>query len=106
MAKYLFTGSFTAAGIAGIRQSGGSARVAAVSRLAESAGGHLDSYYFAYGADDFFVGIDAPDNTAAAAAALAVGATGAVNLRTIALLTAEEIDAASKLTPVYQAPGT
>jgi hypothetical protein len=36
---------------------------------------------------------------------LAVNAAGAVRLSTIPLITAEEIDAACKKSPVYRAPG-
>lgn len=105
MAKYLFTGSFTTSGIAGVRRDGGSSRPGAIAALAESVGGRLESYYFAFGSDDFFVTVDVPDNTAAAATAMAVAASGAVNVRTIVLLTPEEIDAATRLTPSYRAPG-
>ena len=40
-----------------------------------------------------------------AAVSLTVSASGAVNPRTVPLLTAEEIDAAVKQSPAYKAPG-
>jgi sarcosine oxidase gamma subunit len=60
---------------------------------------------FAFGGDDFFIIADLPDNAAAAALALTVSASGAVNVRTVVLLTPEEVDAATKLSPSYRAPG-
>ena len=105
MAKFLFTGTFTASGIAGVRKAGGTSRTKAIAKLAESVGGSLESYHFAFGSDDFFVIVDLPDNAAAAATALAVAESGAANLRTIVLLTPKEVDAAVKLRPTYKAPG-
>ena len=46
----------------------------------------------------------APAHTAAAAAP-AVGASGAVNIRTTVLLTPEEMDAAAKKSVAYRPPG-
>ncbi|HYN48340.1 MAG TPA: GYD domain-containing protein [Candidatus Nanopelagicales bacterium] len=105
MSKYLFTGSYTAEGARGVLADGGSARRAAVDRLFASLGGKVESFYFAFGSDDFYLIADVPGNAAAAAGALTVSASGATNTRTIVLLTAEEVDAATKLSPSYRAPG-
>jgi len=105
MPKYLFTGSYTAEGARGLLKEGGSGRRAATEKLVASLGGTLESYYFAFGSDDFFLVADLPGNAAAAAGALTAGATGAINTRTIVLLTPEEVDAAAKLTPSYRPPG-
>lgn len=105
MPKYLFTGSFTQEGDKGLQAEGGSARVKAVSDLMASLGGSLESYHFAFGGDDYVVVAELPDNAAAAAGALRVSASGAVNNRTVVLLTPEEIDRAVKLSPTYRAPG-
>ncbi len=105
MPKYLFTGSFTADGAAGILREGGTRRRDAIEKLFASAGGRLESYYFAFGTDDFFIVGDLPGNAAAAAAALTTSASGAVHTRTIVLLTPEETDEAVKLSPAYRAPG-
>jgi uncharacterized protein with GYD domain len=103
--KYLITGSYTQAGIGGVLKDGGSGRVRAVEELTRSVGGSLESFYFAFGSNDFYVTVDLPDNTAAAGVAATIGATGAVSLQTIVLLTPEEMDAAVKLHPSYRAPG-
>jgi uncharacterized protein with GYD domain len=105
MAKYLFTGGYTVEGARGILAEGGSSRRAAVDKLAASVGGTVESFHLAFGSDDFFIIADLPDNAAAAALALTVSASGAVNVRTIVLMTPEEIDAATKLSPAYRAPG-
>jgi hypothetical protein len=49
--------------------------------------------------------VDLPGNEAAAAVAMTVAASGAATPRTTVLLTPEEVDAATKLSPTYRAPG-
>jgi uncharacterized protein with GYD domain len=105
MAKYLFHGAYTQAGISGVLRDGGSARVRAVEALAASVGGSLDSMYFAFGGDDFYVIADLPSHAAAAALAATTGASGSVTISTVVLLTAEDLDEAVKLHPNYRAPG-
>lgn len=105
MPKYLFTGSYTQAGVKGILAEGGSGRRGAVEKLAESVGGSIEAFYFAFGSDDFYVLADLPNNEAAAAIALTVSGSGAGGARTVVLLTPEEIDAATKLSPSYRPPG-
>jgi uncharacterized protein with GYD domain len=106
MAKYLFHGSYTVEGIKGVRKEGGTGRRQAVSALAQSVGGSLESFYFAFGGDDFYAVVDLPDNTRAAAVATAVAASGAVSLSTVVLLSPEDLDAASKVDVAYRAPGS
>jgi uncharacterized protein with GYD domain len=105
MPKYLFTGSFTSQGGKGVMAEGGSRRVKAIETLMTSVGGRLEAYYFAFGADDYVVIADLPDNEAAAAGAMAVGTSGAVNNRTVVLLTPEEMDRVAQRSPSYRAPG-
>jgi uncharacterized protein with GYD domain len=105
MAKYLFRGSYTVEGIRGVRKEGGSGRKQAVSALAQSVGGSIESFYFAFGGDDFYAVVDLPDNTRAAAVATAIAASGAVSLTTVVLLSPEDIDAAAKVDVTYRAPG-
>ena len=105
MGKYLFRGSFTAEGLRGVMKDGGTSRPKAVAALAESVGGRLDAYYFAFGDDSYFVVCDLPNDEAAAACAMTVAASGAVSNSTVKLLTPEQVDAAVKLSPSYRAPG-
>ena len=106
MAKYLITGSYTQSGIEGVLKDGGTGRVRAVEALTASLGGSLESFYFAFGSNDFYVTVDLPGgNTAAAGVAATIGATGAVSTQTIVLLSPEEMGEAVKLHPTYRAPG-
>ena len=105
MAKYLFTGSYAAEGAKGVLREGGTARRAVIDKLAASLGGSVESFYFAFGSDSFFVTVDLPGNAEAAAAAMTVAASGGISVRTIVLLTPEEVDASVKLSPTYRAPG-
>ena len=105
MAKYLVIGGYTAEGLKGLESRGGTARVVASEKFVASAGGHLESFYFALGDDDVYITCDLPDNTTAAALAISAAETGMVVNRTVALLTPEEIDRASELRLTYQPPG-
>ena len=105
MARYLRHGSDTLAGIQGVLRDGGTSRVKAVESLVGSLGGSLESMYFAFGKDDFYVTADLPGNIEAAAIAATVGAAGGATTSTVVLLTADEMDAAVKLHPIYRAPG-
>lgn len=106
MPKYLITGNYTLSGIKGVQAEGGTGRREAVDRLASSVGGSIESFHFAFGSDDFHVIVELPGNEAAASVAMAVAASGAANAKTTVLLTAEEVDAAAKLSPNYRAPGS
>ena len=44
--------------------------------MVASLGGTVDAYYFAFGADDFYLIADLPGNAAAAAGALPAAASG------------------------------
>ena len=50
--------------------------------------------------------MDLPDNEAAAAVALAVNASDAIAIKTVVLLTPEEIDAAAERSINYRTPGS
>jgi len=105
MPKYLFTGSYSAAGAAGVLKEGGSGRLAATEKLVSSVGGRVEAYYFAFGGDDFYLIAELPDSVSAAAMSLSAAASGALSVRTVVLLTPEEIDAASRQSVTYRAPG-
>ena len=106
MAKYLAIITYTAEGLKGLMAKGGTARVDASRKFLASAGGSLESFYFALGTDDAYIVCDLPDNVAAAATAMSAAATGMVVNRMVALLTAEQVDQAAAITLSYQAPGS
>jgi uncharacterized protein with GYD domain len=107
MAKYLIKASYNQEGLKGVMKGGGSARVAAIEKLAAGMGGTLESLYFSFGDADVYVTVDVPGNTQAAAIAATVGASGAFSsYETIVLLTPEEIDEAMKVSVDYSPPGS
>ena len=105
MAKYLWQVSYTTEGLKGLVKEGGSSRAAAIRTLTESRGGTLEAFYFAFGDDDVYLIADLPSNVEASAVALAVGASGAARIKTVVLLSPEDVDAATKVDVGYRAPG-
>ena len=105
MAKYLISASYTAEGANGVLKEGGTKRRQAAEQAIKSAGGKLEAFYFAFGDNDAFVIVDAPDHASVAAMSLAINASGAVRTKTVVLLTPEEIDQATKKGTTYRAPG-
>jgi len=106
MPKYLLEVSYTHDGIKGVKSEGGSARVAAATEAIKALGGKIESFYFAFGDADAHVIADLPDNASAASLALTVGASGGATVRTVVLLTPEEVDAATKKQTPYRPPGS
>lgn len=106
MPKYLLEVNYTLDGVRGVVAKGGTARKAAAQAAAKSVGGKLDSFHFAFGGTDVFTIADLPDNAAAAALALAVTAGGGAAVRTVVLLTPEEIDDATQKSVKYSPPGS
>jgi uncharacterized protein with GYD domain len=96
MPKYLAEGRYTPDGVKGIAHEGGSRRRADIAKTVESAGGKLESVYFAFGDADFFIIFDVPDNVSAAALSLAANQSGFVTSKIIVLMTPEEMDQAIK----------
>jgi uncharacterized protein with GYD domain len=105
MAKYLFQASYTAEGLKGLIKEGGTTRAAEASHLSESLGGRVEAHYYALGDHDVYVIADLPDNVSATAASLAVGASGALSVKTVVLLTGAEVDEAAQKTASYRPPG-
>jgi uncharacterized protein with GYD domain len=103
--KFLVKASYTPDGAKGLMKEGGSARRATVQKMAEGMGGKIEALYFAYGEHDVYAIADFPDAASAIALSMAVNASGAVKLTTVPLITPEEIDAASKKSVTYRAPG-
>jgi uncharacterized protein with GYD domain len=105
MPKFLLEASYTLEGVKGVQSAGGTSRRDAVAQVAESVGGRLESFHFAFGHRDAYVIVDLPDNESAAAVAITVNATGGATVRTVVLLTPEEVDAAAKRSVDYRPPG-
>ena len=105
MPKYLVQGSYTVEGVKGLVKDGGSKRRAVLDQLIKDQGGTLEAFYFAFGENDVYAIVDLPDNVSAGAISLAVGASGAVQIKTTVLLTAEEMDQVVQKRVNYTPPG-
>jgi uncharacterized protein with GYD domain len=105
MPKYLFEAHYTAEGTKGLAKEGGSGRRDATAKAAESVGGKLESILFAFGGVDAYVTVDLPDNVAAAAMALTVNQGNTATVKTVVLMTPEEMDKAAKKKVSYRPPG-
>jgi uncharacterized protein with GYD domain len=105
MPKFLFVSSYTADGLKGLQKDKASGRLAAATQAVQSLGGSLDSLHFALGAEDVVIIADLPDAGAAAALSTAVSASGLARIRTTALLTVPEMDAALGKSTTYRGPG-
>ena len=83
-------------------------RRAAATQYIESVGGKLHGFWYAFGTHDGYNLWEAPDNVSMAAAAIAIGAGGALSsIETTVLLTVEEtLEALSKASSIrYRPPG-
>jgi len=106
MPKYQIQPVYTADGLKALLKDGGTKRRAAIEQAAESVGGKLEAFYFAFGSDDVHMILDAPGNVSVAAVSLTAGAGGAAtNIRTTGLLTSAEIDQGAQKTVSYKPAG-
>jgi uncharacterized protein with GYD domain len=83
-------------------------RRAAATQYIESVGGKLHGFWYAFGTHDGYNLWEAPDNVSMAAAAIAIGAGGALSsIETTVLLTVEEtLEALEKASSIrYRPPG-
>jgi len=106
MPKYLLEVSYTLDGVRGLLKDGGSRRRDVATKLVESLGGRVESFYFVFGKEDVVVVADLPDNASAAAASLRVAASGAMASQIRVLITPEEVDEAAKKQTTYTPPGS
>ena len=105
MPKFLWQVSYTAEGAKGLLKEGGTSRVAYIREAVESGGGKIEAFYWAFGEDDAYIIVDGLDNATTAALSLAASASGAMRVKTVVLLTPEEIDAAAKQEVGFRPPG-
>ena len=105
MPRYMVTGSYTVEGIRGVLKEGGSGRKKAVEAAVKAMGGHMEAYYFAFGAHDVVSIVEVPDNVTALTLSMGIASTGTVRTTTTVLLTPEEVDQATKKTLQFRAAG-
>jgi uncharacterized protein with GYD domain len=106
MARYLFIANYAPEAVKGVLAKGGTARRGALEKTAADLGGRLETFDFAFGEADVYTIMDLPDNRAAAALALSVNATGGASVKTVVLISPEEVDAATQVSVAYAPPGT
>jgi uncharacterized protein with GYD domain len=105
MPRYLFIANYAPEGAEALLQSGGSVRRSSIEKAAASLGGTVQSFDFALGGDDVYVIAELADQHAAAAMSLTVNAAGVARLRTVVLMSPEELDAVSGLRADYTPAG-
>jgi uncharacterized protein with GYD domain len=105
MPRCLWQVSYTTSGAQGLLKEGGTSRRALVDGLVAGLGGKLEAFYYAFGEEDAYVIAELPDDASAAAISLAVAGGGGARLKTVPLLTPEQIDEAAKKSVHYRAPG-
>jgi uncharacterized protein with GYD domain len=105
MARYLVQGNYIGEGAKGLLKEGGASRRAAIETLIKPLGGTVEAFYYTFGDADVYTIWDLPDNASAAAIDLMVNASGALVIKTVVLVTPEELDAAVKQTPSFRPPG-
>ncbi len=91
MPRYLFKATYTIEGAKGLLSEGGKSRRDVVAHAAESVGGRLETFDFAFGEHDVFLICELPDHAAAAKVALTVKAAGGADTETVVLISPEEI---------------
>jgi uncharacterized protein with GYD domain len=105
MPRFLYIVNYSPEGARALMANGGSTRQSVVEKTASGLGGRLESFDFAFGSDDAYTIVDLPDSESAAALALTVSSSGVAHVRTVVLLTPEQIDRASQIHPDYTPPG-
>ena len=105
MQKYLFYGSYTPEGYKGLLVEGGSARIGAAQQALQSVGGSLEAFYYSNGEQDFYIIVNLPDTISSTAITLAGNVSGTFSIRSVALLTPEEMDEAVKMRVDFRPPG-
>ncbi len=106
MPTYLWRASYTAAGAKGLMKEGGLKRRETVQQMVAKGGGKLHAFYFAIGETDVYAIAEFPDVASAIAFSLAANSSGSVSLHSTQLVTPEEMEAATKKTVEYRAPGS
>lgn len=106
MSRYLIEANYTAEGLKGVLDKGGTARREAIEKMLSDVGGTVESLDFAFGANDVVLIVDVPDRASVAAVAMMVGAAGGATCKTTVLLSPEEIDRAAEIKATYRAPGS
>ncbi len=97
MPKYLFEAKYTEKGLQAILQEGGSKRFQVLGNAIMQLGGKVEAFYYALGDIDLFLIVDLPNTVSASAFSILSNASEAVEVKTVVLITPEELDRATAL---------
>ncbi len=97
MAKYLFQAKYTEKGLQAILKEGGSKRFRVMGDAIMQLGGKVEAFYYALGETDLFLIVDLPDTVSASAFSILTNASEAVQVKTVVLVTPEELDRAMSI---------
>ena len=89
----------------GLLAEGGSSRIEAAKQALKSVGGTLEAFYFAFGDYDFCIIVDMPGNVSTTAISFVGNVSGTFSIKTIVLLTPEEVDKVVKKSVDFRPPG-
>jgi len=105
MPKYLFEITYTESGLQGVLKEGGYKQREVIENAIKSLNGWLEVVYFSFGETDLFVVAELPDNVSASSFSMIASSAGQARVKTIVLLSPDEIERASKKTINYHPPG-
>ena len=106
MPRFLVIARYQAQGARAVLAGGGSARRRIFEHAVLDLAGRLVTYDFALGDEDVYAIVELPDAAAAAALSLTISGGGVATVRTVVLLSPEDLDRAARLHPQYPgAPG-
>jgi uncharacterized protein with GYD domain len=105
MPKFMFTGQYSAGGLRGSLEEGFATREAEVTKMVESMGGKVEGFYWTYGKNDIVTIIEGTQEMALAIALAVSSDPDSVQIETMPLLTAGDLDAALAKLPQYRGPG-
>jgi uncharacterized protein with GYD domain len=101
MGLYLYIGSYTREGRAGLISEGGTSREKETRGLFEKLGARVHHYAFAVGEFDFIILAECPDDTVALVPPLLASATGTVSVRTVKLVAPAQMDEIAAQTKAF-----
>jgi uncharacterized protein with GYD domain len=99
--RFLVIASYSPQGARAVMAGGGTARRSVLEHAVLDLHGRLETFDFALGADDVYAIVDLPDAAAAAALSLTISGGGVASVRTVVLLSPEELDRAAQMHPHY-----
>ena len=101
MPRFLVVARYQAQGARAVMAGGGSTRRSIFEHAVLDLARRLETYDFALGDDDVYAIVELPDTAAAAALSLTISGGGVATVRTVVLLSPEDLDRAARLHPQY-----